>query len=317
VVVIAVVHLVWGPLGLPPLRRFLASYRTHAAGAEHELVVVLNGLDIQGVGPPVSREALLAELESIPHRAITIPQAILDIPAYLQAAQQLKHNRLCFLNSYSEILAPGWLAKLDATLDEPAAGIVGASGSWVSNRSLVLHSLGLPSAYRGVLPDRHSAREQFAAMRTENSEGPQPSHPPGRLRSFLINLPLLPRQLIGFESFPARHLRTNAFMVPRSVLESLQIGPLATKLDTYKVESGSNGITRQVLSRGLRALVVDRDGASYEPEHWNRSGTLWQANQEGLLVADNQTRLYTEGESDRRRLLAGLAWGPSAAPTLP
>ncbi len=41
---IAVVHLVWGPLGAGPLQEFLASYKRHPAGAEHELVVLLNNV---------------------------------------------------------------------------------------------------------------------------------------------------------------------------------------------------------------------------------------------------------------------------------
>ncbi len=45
--VIAVVHLVWGPLGPAPLREFLRSYNACEAGASHELVIVFNG-----VAPP-------------------------------------------------------------------------------------------------------------------------------------------------------------------------------------------------------------------------------------------------------------------------
>jgi hypothetical protein len=314
---IALVHLVWGPLGLSPLRRFIASYNAHPAGVDHELVVVLNGLGEHGSSPPTLEQDLRAELERVPHREIVLPRAVLDLDAYLQTARQLEHDRLCFLNSHSEILASGWLAKLDCALDEPAAGIAGASGSWVSNRSLVLHSLGLPSAYRGVLPGRRIAREQFAAMRAAHPSEPEGRRQLGRVRAFLANLPQLPAQFVGFDPFPAHHLRTNAFIVPRRVLEGLRIGSLATKIDTYRLESGSSGITSQVLSQGLRALVVDRDGACYEPEHWDRSGTLWQADQEGLLVADNQTRLYSTGEADRRRLLSALAWGARAAPDLP
>ncbi len=41
---IAVVHLVWGPLGPEPLRDFLRSYHAHDAGAPHELVVLFNGV---------------------------------------------------------------------------------------------------------------------------------------------------------------------------------------------------------------------------------------------------------------------------------
>jgi hypothetical protein len=40
---IGLVYLAWVPLGSVPLREFLRSYHAHPAGAEHQLIVVLNG----------------------------------------------------------------------------------------------------------------------------------------------------------------------------------------------------------------------------------------------------------------------------------
>ena len=48
------------------------------------------------------------------------------------------------LNSHSEILSPDWLAELDRALDQPRSGLVGATGSWASTRSWVLHSYSYP-----------------------------------------------------------------------------------------------------------------------------------------------------------------------------
>ena len=39
----AVVHLVWGPVGLNPFGAFLDSYRRHDAGCDHDLVLLFNG----------------------------------------------------------------------------------------------------------------------------------------------------------------------------------------------------------------------------------------------------------------------------------
>jgi len=46
----------------------------------------------------------------------------------------------------------------------------------------------------------------------------------------------------------------------------------------------------------------------------DRSRTLWQGDQEGLLVADNQTLHYTHGDFELRHLLSTLAWGICADP---
>lgn len=324
---IAAVHLVWGPLGAGPLRRFLASYDAHPAGVDHELVLALNGLEL--LVDRDARRELDDEIEHSGRRALALPAAMFDLAAYLHLAGELQHERLCFLNSYSEPRADDWLAKLDAGLNEPRAAIVGATGSWFSNRSWALHSLGLPSPYRGLLPGRAIAREQYAQMSAEHPRAEHPDPPPdaerhthgqpapSRLGAFLRNLPVLIGQLLWFDSFPAYHLRTNAFMARGQALRSLRTGRLANKMDTYRLESGSHNVTAQLRHAGQRALVVDSAGCTYAPECWDRSRTFWQSDQQALLVADNQTRLYAEGGIERRRLLSALAWGSRSEPAMP
>jgi hypothetical protein len=282
---------------------------------EHELVILLNGVT------DAQRPELLAELDGLEYRLLELQEPVQDLAAYMQAAQRLEHDRLCFLNSYSEILAAGWLAKLDHALDQPRAGLVGATGSWASTRSWVLHSLFVPTPYRRVMPERRIAREQFLAIELER-QGPSAagsSEPPRRslvegLRAKLRTLPAMPEQLLGFEGFPAHHLRTNAFMADRTTLARVRIKPVETKMDAYAFENGRHSLTRQVQALGLRTLVVDRDGAFYDQEQWSQARTFWQGRQERLLVADNQTRSYADGGLDRRRLLSAFAWGPQADP---
>ncbi len=68
---------------------------------------------------------------------------------------------------------------------------------------------------------------------------------------------------------------------------------------------------------GLRAVVVARDGDIYDHGQWADNHTFWQGDQEELLIADNQTRLYANGSIDRRRLLSAYAWGRQANPSAP
>jgi hypothetical protein len=86
--VIAVVHLVWGPLGTRSLREFLASYRRHPPGAEHELIVLLNN-----VPDPLPAEFQVA-LQGIEHRLLRTPEPVQDLAAYAHAAGCLEHERL-------------------------------------------------------------------------------------------------------------------------------------------------------------------------------------------------------------------------------
>ncbi len=316
--VIAVVHLVWGPFGPLPLRRFVKSYREHPAGTKHELVILLNNVAEH------QRPELLAELDGVPHRVIDLAKPVQDLAAYAQAASRLEHKRLCFLNSHSEILSPDWLAKLDRALDQPRSGLVGATGSWASTRSWVLHSYFLPTPYRGYIPERRIAREQFLAIELERDGIPVSDSPElvrrtlgDSLRAKLRTLPDMPIQILGFEGFPAHHLRTNAFMAKRATFDRVRISRIETKMDAYRLENGRHSLTRQVQAMGLGTLVVASDGATYDHEQWPLSRTLWQGDQENLLIADNQTRSYSVGGLDRRRLLSGFAWGPQADPSPP
>jgi hypothetical protein len=322
--VIAVVHLVWGPLGAVPLREFLASYRRHEAGVEHELVMLFNGVSEE------SRPVLQAELEGVEHRLLMTAEPMQDLAAYAYAAGRLECERLCFLNSHSRILVPDWLAMLDHALDQPRAGLVGATGSWASVHSAVLNAFLLPNTYRHIIPKRSVTREQMRAIEHEleaarkpgGGEATPPSELPRRtlsnsVLSTLKSFRPMPEQLLRFEPFPAHHVRTNAFMLERSIFAAVRMGRVARKMDAYLLESGRASLTRQVQGMGLRTLVVARDGAFYDHEQWPASGTFWQGDQQELLVADNQTRSYTNGGIDRRRVLSAFAWGPRADPGPP
>jgi hypothetical protein len=272
---IGLVHLVWAPLGPEPLREFLRSYHAHPAGAGHELTIVLNWADgvvaANGVaatnGAP--RAALLAELEGTDHRLISLERPMLDLAAYGEAARWLEHERVCFLNSYSVILADGWLGLLADALDDAGVGLVGAGASWESQAEWVRGRVG---------------------------------HWPQQL----ARLPLARRD---YPRFPNPHIRTNAFMLDRRMLLETGLERAADKRGAYLLESGQKSITRQIQERDLRAVVVGGDGRAYDVEEWPSSNTFRSGEQENLIVADNQTREYQNASARRRRRLSRDSWG--------
>jgi hypothetical protein len=304
--VIAVVHLVWGPLGEAPLRRFLDSYSAHAAGAEHELVVLLNGVERD------RRDSLLTALDGFEHRLLETERPMQDLPAYAWAGGRLEHERLCFLNSYSTILAPNWLRKLDRALDRPRAGLVGATGSWGSIRSYLRFSLGLRGPYARIYDDRQATIAALEAVAEERQ-----SATPRRRRIPVVTYGLaVLDQAHGFVPFPARHVRTTGFMLDRELFASLRIGPVERKNDAYRLESGRHSISAQVARRGLELIVVARDGQCFSAPDWAASRTFWQGTQENLLIADNQTASYAHGDAAAREVLSRYAWGELADPVL-
>ena len=267
---IGLVHLVWAPLGPAPLRDFLRSYHEHPAGAEHELAIVLNGAGPEGPGGRSARSALLAELEGTAHRLVELERPVLDLAAYGLAARDLAHEHVCFLSSYAEIMADGWLARLREVLESPEIGVVAASGSWESQAEWI----------RG--PARYWPY-QLARLRSARRDYPR---------------------------FPNPHVRTSSFMLDRGRALRMGLEQVHDKRSAYLLESGRMSITRQVQEQGLRAVVVGRDGRAYDAPGWPDSRSYRTGGQENLLIADNRTRDWQHASPRLRRRLSRDAFGP-------
>lgn len=267
---IGVVHLVRARNGVAPFERFLASYRGNPCGAEHDLVIVFKGF--RGDGDLAAYDALLAGL---PHRRLSLPDEGFDIGAYFRAAEALEHAYLCFLNSFSRLLDPQWLAKLAAEARRSGVGVAGATGSWESLVS-------------------NAARAGPGRVPVLGAIG-------GRLRAA--------RLAKSFAPFPNPHVRTNAFLLARPTMLALARGPLRRKSEAHRFESGLDGLSSQVRAAGLSLVVVGRDGRGYAEREWAASRTFRMAGQENLLVADNQTAAYESADASEREMLGRLAWG--------
>jgi hypothetical protein len=173
------------------------------------------------------------------------------------------------------------------------------------------YQLGLSSAYSAVFEDREATRRAFLELAREADPTIRDR---GRAASQVLTAAMLVRQARGFGRFPAPHLRTNALAVGRELLLDLRGRRIRTKLDAYRRESGRASLTGHVLASGRQAVVVGRDGERYGSERWHESMTLWQGEQENLLVADNRTEDYQRAGERRRLLLARFAWGERARP---
>jgi hypothetical protein len=288
---LCVVHLVRAANGVAPLLAFLDSYRRHPAGVEHDLMLVFKGF---GESLPAEYESVLS---GVTHRRRYIADRGFDIDAYFDAARAHEAKWFCFMNSFSVILADGWLAKLHRALIERDAGAVGATGSWQSIFSNILDNMMLPASFHAGYP----AWKRWLLIRFP----------------FLRRLwrPIRRWMLRGlFDPFPNYHLRTNAFLIPREVAVRIRLAAMRKKFDAYEFESGTRGLTRQILAMGKPLFVVGRDGKAYGMQEWQLSNTFWRRNQENLLVADNQTRKYDGSDAAARAVFSAYAWGPSADP---
>jgi hypothetical protein len=284
---ICVVHLARAANGAAPLRAFVDSYRTHAAGIAHELLIVFkgyaNGLDAE-------HESIL---KGVTHSRHFVSDDGVDLDVYFGMAPVLTSDVLCFLNSFSAIQSDDWLVNLFSALSLPATGLVGATGSW---QSIYL-------SYTDLVPDPAARARQPAWRRAV-------------LRLFPF-LRMVKRRVYGrrlrlmFDVFPNPHVRTNAFMIWRELALAIEIGPLRSKLDAYALESGKSSLTAQILQMNRQVLIVDRNGRSYAKDSWHESNTFWRKGQDNLMVADNQTRAYDRADPEERSHYSTLAWGPN------
>jgi hypothetical protein len=176
--------------------------------------------------------------------------------------------------------AAGWLQMLHEHVAEPRVGAVGATGSWESFYTNYLRRL--------ERVNRDRSRVEWAKM--------------------VVRQMRLRRYRKFFQPMPNPHLRSTGFMIERSLWLSLHSSRFETKWDTYLFESGRDGMTAQLLRRGLRVLVIGRDGVGYAPEEWPISATFRADDQRNLLIGDNRTREFEGASPDDRELLNRLAW---------
>jgi hypothetical protein len=296
----ALVHLVRNANGLAPFERFLESHRRCDPGAEHELVLLYKGF-AQSSELDAYRERA-AELSP---REVHVSDDGVDLTAYLAAAAELEHDRVCFVNSFSRVRADGWLGALSGALDSPGVGIAGATGSWGSHRAGALLMLRLPS---GLGKDFDLA-EMLSALRELGGD----DQPPARSRPFTVAWDLA-RSLALYPGFPAVHVRTNAFIIERGLLLDVVPEPIPDKDSAYRLEAGKRSLTARIERRGLSAVIVGRDGTARTSRDWAAGDIFWQADQRDLLVEDNQTVNYDRATPAQRHALCRYAWGTAARP---
>ncbi|HEY0101153.1 MAG TPA: hypothetical protein VGB76_19665 [Pyrinomonadaceae bacterium] len=273
---ICVVHLVWIPLGLAQFAEFIASYREHEAGVEHDLLIIFKELEQED--QLAAYEELLA---GINYKTMFLGSEGFDLVPYFTAAKKFDYQYFCFLNSYSVILAANWLRLMLTHLQTRGVGLVGATGSYESYYSNLLQS-----------------RPRFGVRSL-----------PGDVRRYRHWRQMLVEAREHFEPFPNEHLRSNAFMIARELMLQINFRGEADKMESLKFESGKEGLTRQVRALDLQALVVGRDGAAYAGAEWPHSHTFRSGGQRNLLVADNRTRQYAEADAPTQKFLEQCAWG--------
>ena len=276
---VAVVHLVWLPLGIDPFKDFIDSYKQFNSGCGHQLVLVFNGVN--------DEQMLIPYLEFTRQKGVIYESFCQkkgsDLEVYRWVASQIASKYILYLNSYSRFLSDNWLAHFMKAAERPNSGIVGATGTYHSIFSMIIYET------KKNKQNRLSFTHRFR-----------------RYKLIIKNIFLY---RFWFAPFPNPHIRTNGFLIERELFLNLTFISIKKKYDAYRLESGRNGFTRQIMRKGLKPLVVDKNGEVYEIEKWKESSTFWIGSQENLLISDNQTRKYWEADSQQKKFFTFMAWG--------
>lgn len=276
---ISVVHLAYVPYGTELFEKFLHSYARHQAGIEHQLVILFNGFDRESEIEPFLK---IIDAFGIDYETILSPEKY-DISSYFYAAKNLDSEYLLFLNSFSVILADDWLRIYYAAMQkQPDVGVIGATGA------------GWRSEFRRYL--RRIKINTFA----------------GEFKSLIF-------MWLNYRRFRGPHIRTTAFFIKRKVFLSLKYYELTlnflsnhsekdSKHRTLYFEHGNRNMTYQLTEMGLKTLVIDKYGKTYEPKDWMSAKTFWISEQENLLVHDNRTMTYQNGDKKVKEELSHWAW---------
>jgi hypothetical protein len=276
---IAVVHLIWLPYGVELFKQFIDSYMQFNPGCEHSLLLVFNGVKDE-TATVVYHDFL--ETLPIAYTSIDIREGQ-DLECYFTAAAKLTAEYIVILNSFSVILSNNWLLKYRDNFSDQGTGLIGATGS-------------CQSYYSSVFQKNRYGWEKNKGFTYH-------------FRKYKLFIKAFFYWRFLFRPFPDPHIRTNAFMIKRSLFLQLQHKPFVSKFAAYQFESGRKSMTNQLLKMGYKVFVMDLTGKTFEPAEWKESSTFWIHNQENLLVADNQTMLYTKAAPAEKKEMTRLAWG--------
>ena len=312
---------------------FVNSYRAHEAGIPHDLIVLRKGMQ----GFPTAQRELVSMMDGIPHRTVDISDEGFDIQAYLKIARSLKHDRICFLNTHSEINAGNWLQKLNEPLNQDEVGISGATGSyeslytslyllskaiWLAANEGIQYSPKIARQFRQILlvnaPAWMSRRGSILRQIMRELARPilgRPFDTPEREKKFEKHWRALTQfggpfhAFRDFKRFPNPHLRSNAFMIRRELLIDLSFELDNTKQSCNRFESGPDGLHMRIAQRGLSSVLVGADGSIYDVAQWPQSQTFRLGSQKNVLVIDNQVRNFAKMSKGEKILHERITWG--------
>ena len=112
-----------------------------------------------------------------------------------------------------------------------------------------------------------------------------------------------------FKLFPNPHIRSNCYMISAKDYINLDLNVCNYKVDTWKNESGRNGMTQQLLKKGYKIYVINKKGEKIKMHEWKKSETYAYKNQSQLIIEDKHTREYNKLDKRKKFFYSVNCWG--------
>ena len=81
------------------------------------------------------------------------------------------------------------------------------------------------------------------------------------------------------------------------------------KIQSLALESGYNGFTKFFKKKGYKIKILNRFGKLFDLDNGFLSKTFASYNQEGLIISDNQTRMYDKLSFNKKEKKRKQCWG--------
>jgi len=96
------------------------------SGLNHDLLIIAKGFKADN-----QIDRILKMVSDLKPHVLRMSDRGFDLRGCrLAALRYQNYSHFCFFNSFNEILARDWLAKMYSQLSKPGIGLVGATGSW-------------------------------------------------------------------------------------------------------------------------------------------------------------------------------------------
>ena len=110
--------------------------------------------------------------------------------------------------------------------------------------------------------------------------------------------------------FPNPHLRSTAFLIKaKDYLDFIKDKNVYYKIQSLTLESGYGGLTNFFKKKKYKIKVLNRFGNLFDLENGIFSKTFASYDQEGLIISDNQTRIYNKLNTIEKIKKRKQCWG--------